>query len=127
VPDELVETVEHFEPNNSRQLALYGQGMTQVQILDDNRELRLLENYQGVPFILWVILAGGGALTIAFGFLVGMKALWLHRLSITSLTVLIVLILYTIHLIEYPFTSDVKVTPAPFESVSDRLESGANT
>lgn len=123
VADELVETVEHFKPNNSRQLTLYGQGITQVQILDDNRELRLLESHQGVPFILWVILVGGGALTIAFGFLVGMKAPWLHRLSITSLTVLIVLILYTIHLIEYPFTSDVQVTPAPFESVSDRMES----
>lgn len=126
VVDELVETVEHFEPDNGRQLTLYGQGITQVQILDDNRELRLLESHQGVPFILWVILVGGGALTIAFGFLVGMKEPWLHRVSIASLTVLIVLILYTIHLIEYPFTSDVQVTPAPFESVSDRMESWAN-
>ena len=126
VADELVETVEHFAPNSNKQLTLYGQGITQVQVLDDNRELRLLESYQGVPLILWVILVGGGVLTISFGFLVGMKEPWLHRLSLTALTVLIVLILYTIHLIEYPFTSDVQVTPAAFESVSDRMESGAN-
>jgi hypothetical protein len=50
--DELVETVEHFEPATSTQQTLYGQGITLVQGLDDNRELRLLESHQGVPFIL---------------------------------------------------------------------------
>ncbi len=60
VADELVETVEHFAPSSNKQLTLYGQGITQVQVLDDNRELRLLESYQGVPLILWVILVGGG-------------------------------------------------------------------
>jgi hypothetical protein len=67
-------------------------------------------------------LLGGGGLTISFGFLFGMKSPWLHRLTVTALTVLIVLILYTIHLIEYPFTSDVQVSPAPFESVSHHME-----
>ena len=61
-------------------------------------------------------------LTISFGFLFGMKSPWLHRLTVTALTVLIVLILYTIHLIEYPLTSDVQVSPAPFESVSHHME-----
>jgi hypothetical protein len=72
--DELVETVEHFEPATSTQQTLYGQGITLVQVLDDNRELRLMESHQGVPFILWVILGGGGVLTVSFGFLFGMKA-----------------------------------------------------
>jgi hypothetical protein len=50
-------------------------------------------------------------LTVSFGFLFGVRAPWLHRVSITALTVLI---LYTVHLIEYPFTSDVRVSPAAF-------------
>ena len=124
--DELVKTVQSFEPTTSTQQTLYGQGITLVQVLDDNRELRLMESHQGVPIILWVILVGGGVLTVSFGFLFGMKAPWLHRVSIASLTVLIVLILYTIHLIEYPFTSDVRVTPTAFESVSDRMAGGAD-
>lgn len=124
--DELVETIEHFEPATSTQQTLYGQGITLVQVLDDNRELRLLESYQGVPRILWVVLLGGGVLTISFGFLFGMKSPWLHRLTVTALTVLVVLILYTIHLIEYPFTSDVQVSPAPFESVSHHMAEMTN-
>jgi hypothetical protein len=56
-----------------------------------------------------------------------MRVPWLHRVSITALTVLIVLILYTVHLIEYPFTSDVRVSPAAFESESDRMGDGTNS
>jgi len=61
-------------------------------------------------------------LTVSFGFFFGMKAPWLYRLSITAMTVLIVLILYTIHLIEYPFTSNVRVPPEAFESISHQME-----
>src|SRR5215210_3806120 len=82
---------------------------------------------QGVPVVLWIVLIVGGVLTVSFAFLFGMKAPWLHRLSMASLTVLVVLILYTIHLIEYPFTSDVSVPPAALESVSDRMEGGTNS
>jgi hypothetical protein len=73
-----------------------------------------------------MVLIAGGALTASFGFLFGIKASWLHRLSIAALTVLIVLILYTVHLIEYPFTSDVRVPPSAFESISDRMGGGTN-
>ena len=58
--DELVETVGHFEPATNRQQTLYSQGIMLVQILDDNRELRLLESHQNVPLILWVVLIAGG-------------------------------------------------------------------
>ena len=44
-----METVEHFEPTTNTQQTLYGQGIMLNQVLDDNRELRLLESYQGVP------------------------------------------------------------------------------
>jgi hypothetical protein len=53
-------TVKHFEPATNRQQTLYSQGITLVQIPDDNRELRLLESHQGVPLILWVVLIAGG-------------------------------------------------------------------
>jgi hypothetical protein len=66
-------------------------------------------------------------LTVSFGFLFGVRAPWLHPVSITALAVLIVLILYTVLLIEYPFTSDVRVSPAGFESESDRMGDGTNS
>jgi hypothetical protein len=63
-------------------------------------------------------------LTVSFGFIFGVRAPWLHPVSITALAVLI---LYTVLLIEYPFTSDVRVSPAAFESKSDRMGDGTNS
>jgi hypothetical protein len=110
--DELVETVEDFEPTSSTQ----EQALTLVQSLDDYRELRLLESHQGIPTMLWIVLLVGGAMTISFTFFFGVEGAWLHRASVSALTVLVVLILYTIYRVEYPFTGHVQVGPAEFEA-----------
>jgi Protein of unknown function (DUF4239) len=120
--DELVETVEDFEPTTSAEQTRYAQALTLVQDFDDARELRLLESHQGIPTIMWVVLLIGGVLTISFTFFFGIESTWLHRTSIASLTVLVVLILFTINRIEYPFTGDIQVTPADFESALHRME-----
>jgi hypothetical protein len=110
--DELVQTVEDFEPTTSTQ----EQALTLVQSLDDHRELRLLQSHQGIPALLWIVLLVGGVMTISFTFFFGVEGSWLHRASITALTVLVVLILYTIYRVEYPFTGHIQVRPADFEA-----------
>jgi hypothetical protein len=114
--DELVETVADFEPTTSTQQTLYGQALTLVQSLDDYRELRLLESHQGIHGMMWMVLLVGGVLTISFTFFFGVEGSWLHRASITALTVLVALILYTIYRVEYPFTGYIQVSPAEFEA-----------
>lgn len=117
--DELVQTVEDFEPTTnttSTQQTRYVQALTLVQSLDDHRELRLLESHQGIPAMLWIVLLVGGVMTISFTFFFGVEGSWLHRASITALTVLVVLILYTIYRVEYPFTGHIQVRPAEFEA-----------
>ncbi len=52
-----------------------------------------------------------------------MEATWLHRTSITALTLLVVLILYTIYRVEYPFIgSHIRVMPADFEAALHKME-----
>jgi hypothetical protein len=114
--DELVQTVEDFEPTTSIQETHHGQALTLVQSLDDNRELRLLESHQGIPALLWIVLLVGGVLTISFTFFFGVEGSWLHRASITALTVLVVLIIYTVYRVEYPFTGYIQVRPEEFEA-----------
>jgi hypothetical protein len=45
---------------------LYDQGLTRVHEVSDARRLRLLEATQGLPGILWVVLLGGGVVTVCF-------------------------------------------------------------
>jgi hypothetical protein len=51
----------------------------------------------------------GGILMVAFPFLCALKPPLFHRLSIAALTVVVVLVLFTIYRIEYPFTGNIRV------------------
>ncbi len=120
--DELTESVEDFEPGTSSEQALYTQGLTVARDLEKERDARLHESRQGIPPLLWIVLVTGGVITIAFTFFFGMETPWLHRLSVAGLTVVIVLVLYTIYRLDYPFSGAVQVGPDAFELVLQEIE-----
>jgi hypothetical protein len=95
--EELQGSVEEFEPGTSREQSFHSQLLTLVDELQDDREERLLENRQGIPLILWVVLIIGGAITVSFTFLFGIEASWLHKLTTAALAVVVVLILYSVY------------------------------
>ncbi len=124
IGNELRQSVMGFEPSTNAEQAIYAEGLTLVQNFDEHRALRLLEVREGIPPILWVVLIVGGMLTIGFTYLFGMKSARLHVLMVVSLAMLLVMILYTIRALEYPFDSIVQVEPEPFELLLERIETG---
>lgn len=116
-----------FEPGTSAGQAIYAQALTLVQELDEYRTQRLLEAREGMPFILWVVLMVGGMATIVFTYLFGMKSLRIHALMVALLTMILTLILYTIHALEYPFDGIVQIGPEAFEAVLDRIEASGGS
>lgn len=120
--DDLRESIESFEPDAGSEQAVYAQLLTLADELRDDREIRLLESHQGLPTILWTVLVIGGIFTVAFTFLFAVEPPRFHRLSIAALTVVVVLVLYTIYRVEYPFTGNVKVEPDAFEMVLQEIE-----
>ena len=82
---------------------LYDQSLTRVHEVSDARRLRLLEVGQGLPRILWVVLLGGGVVTVGFTYLFGLKSNWAHALMVAALTLVVCRILFTIGALEYPF------------------------
>jgi hypothetical protein len=115
--DDLRRGVQGFEPRTDAQGALRTQALAELDELEEGRVLRLVLVRQGLPSILWVVLVVGGALTIAFPFLFGIDAAWLHAATVAGLTVLVSLILYVIGVLDYPFGSGVRVHPYAFEVV----------
>lgn len=111
-----------FESSTNGEQALQAQLLGLVDDLGDDRLIRLLESRQGIPLILWTVLVIGGILTVAFTFLFGTEQPWFHRLAVAALTVLVVLVLFTIYRMEYPFTGDVRVRPDALELVLDEIE-----
>jgi hypothetical protein len=121
--EELTLSIEDFEASTNLEQALHAQLITLADKLGDNRELRLLESRYGVPSILWTVLVIGGTLTVGFTFLFGIEPPWFHRVAVGALTVVIVLLLYAIYRIEYPFTgvTGVRVEPEAFERLLEEI------
>jgi hypothetical protein len=120
--DELRRSIQDFEPRTETGQQLRGEGLTQLDDLDEDRALRLLEVREGLPPIVWVVLVVGGVITVAFTYLFGMKSPWLHMLAVAALTTIVTLIIYTIAVLDYPFNGDLRVEPEAFELVLRRIE-----
>jgi hypothetical protein len=114
--EQLVSTVQGFEPTTNAEQARYSEALVLVQTLDDERAERVVESHQGVPHLVWVVLILGWVLTMSFTFFFGMESSGLHKLYTTALAVLAALTLYVIFRMEFPFTGPAQVTPAAFES-----------
>ena len=64
-----------------------------------------------------------GVLVVSFTHLFGLENTLVHRLMVAVLALIISSVLFTIGVLEYPFSGDVRVGPEPFELVLERFES----
>jgi hypothetical protein len=90
--------------------------------LADARNARLVEAGEGIPTVLWGVLAVGGILVVGFAYLFGLENTLVHKLMVGALALLISSVLFTIGVLEYPFSGDVRVSPEAFELVLERFE-----
>jgi len=102
--------------------ARYNQILEQLHALGDARRERLLAASEGLSTILWVVLIGGGVITIAFTYLFGLDNNVVHTLMVASLALIIASSLFTVAALDYPFKGDVRIHPAAFEQVLERFQ-----
>ena len=122
VLQELRLNLENVEANPGAEQVLYEQGLTRVHEVSNARRLRLLEVGQGLPNVLWVVLLGGGVVTVTFTYLFGLKSNWAHALMVAALTLVICGILFTISALDFPFAGQAKIQPTAFEDVVRSFE-----
>ncbi len=120
--DEMRSTIHGFEPDTGTDQVLYDKGLDRVHDLVDERRLRLLEASQGMPRVLWGVLAVGGIIVMGFTYLFGLENSWSHRLMIAALAAIITLVLFTIYALDHPFAGITRVQPDAFELVLERFE-----
>jgi uncharacterized integral membrane protein len=112
---ELRLSVQNLDTPTEADLVLYDQALTRFHDLANARRLRLVAATEGLPAILWVILIGGGVVTVCFTYLFGLKNNWAHVLMVAALTLVICGILFTITTLEYPFAGQAEISPYAFE------------
>ena len=120
--DELRGTILGLDPPTGAQQVRYNQVLEQLHALGDARRERLLAANEGLATILWVVLIGGGAITIAFTYLFGLENTVVHTLMVAALAMILSLSLFTVAALDYPFKGDVRIHPAAFEQVLERFQ-----
>ena len=122
IVDELRRSVDRFEPGTASEQNLHRQQVTLVDDMMNDRRLRLLQSREGIPTILWITLLSGSVPLIGFTYLLGLKDLRAHLLPLAMVTAIIVIGLFTIKSLEYPFSGSAQVKPSAFELFQNSFE-----
>ena len=120
--NEIMGSLEDFEPSTDSERPAYAQGLSRVHDLTQDRNVRLLNLYTGLPRILWIVLGGLATLIIVFSFFLGMENAWLHRWAVGALTVAFAFIMFTIVVLDNPFGPGIRVGPEAFERALNTME-----
>jgi hypothetical protein len=115
--DEMTLHYENVEVRTKAEQVRYGEALARMDDLADARNARLVEAGEGIPFVLWGVLAVGGILVVGFAYLFGLENTLVHNLMVGALALLISSVLFSIGVLEYPFSGDVRVSPEAFELV----------
>ena len=120
--DDIRATIQGYEPRTVAGQELYAEGLDQVQRLADARRTRLVQAEEGLPTVLWVVLVVAGIVVVGFAYLFGLANTWAHRLMVVSLAGVIALVLFTIGVLDHPFSGGARIETGAFELVLNRFE-----
>jgi Protein of unknown function (DUF4239) len=120
--DDIRVTVQGYEPRTEAGQELYAEGLDQVQRLADARRTRLVQAEESIPAVLWVVLVVGGVMAVGFTYLFGLENTWAHMLMVAALAGVIALVLFTIGVLDHPFSGGARIDTEAFELVLNRFE-----
>lgn len=98
-------------PQNKREEIFLNESVKKLNMLGDLRRTRVFDSGQGIHPILWMVLITGGIVTVAFTLFFGSDNHKAQILMTSLLSVLIALILYTVLVLDFPFTGSLKIEP----------------
>jgi hypothetical protein len=106
---------EGYRTSTGAEQDLLGDELDVMNELDEDREARVLALHQRLPSILWIALVVLAIAIIGDSSLVGMENRRLHLLTVGVLATGITLIMFTIGILDRPFSTDFRVQPQPFD------------
>jgi hypothetical protein len=113
---------EGYRTTTGAEQDLLGDTLDVMDELDEDREARLLAVHQRLPSILWIGLVVLAIAIIGFSSLVGMENRRIHLLTVGVLATGITLIMFTIGVLDRPFSTDFRVQPYPFDVLLHEIE-----
>ncbi len=121
--DHLTTTALHLRPGNIADGNLHTLLLGDLTRLGSARRERLFAARTPIPAILWVVLVGGGSITVLFASFLGSSSLALHLVMSSLLALSGALVLLVILALSNPYRGDLRISPRPFEQVLAHMTS----
>jgi hypothetical protein len=112
---QLARAVRELSPKTGVQSELYADALGRLDVMRENRALHTTEVREGIPSVVWVVMVSGAVITVGFTYLFAMRSFNLHAVATGALTVVVVLLLFTVGVLDHAFDGDVRVGPGAFE------------
>jgi hypothetical protein len=110
----LIGVVTAYQPKTEREQTIYASMLTAGNDLWNYRRLRTSKASNMVPTLEWVVLIGGGIITVVFTYFFRLRE-WRVQLAMTSMvSTVIALNIYLVLMFGYPYSGDLKVSPDSF-------------
>ncbi|HKG23362.1 MAG TPA: DUF4239 domain-containing protein [Blastocatellia bacterium] len=115
-----------FQPQGGKEEAFYEQSLERLNEMGQLRRTRLHVSRPGLPSLMWILLIGGGMITVGFTYLFGTKSTAAQLIIVGSLAGLIGFVLFLILCLDFPFTGDLAIEPEAMQSVIEYWEPRLN-
>jgi hypothetical protein len=102
-------------PNELKDVAKFHHALDLLGTINDNRNERLDGADGSVPGMLWLVLIGGGLITLGYPSFFGTSNVRAQTLMTASLAALVALTLFVCLVLDFPFTGQVAISASPFE------------
>jgi hypothetical protein len=110
----LITTVTALQPEGEREQTIYASMLTAANDLWNSRRQRTSRGVNAVPTLEWVVLIGGGIITVVFTYFFRLRQ-WRVQLAMTTMvSTVIALNVYLVLMFGYPYSGDLKVSPDGF-------------
>lgn len=101
---------------------LYDESIGLLTDIDDNRRLRLLASRKTVPAVTWILIYGGGFVTIALTYFFAVTKGWLLRSFVASIAFTVSVSLFLVAALEGPFSGGLVVSSGAFSFVLENMQ-----
>jgi ABC-type multidrug transport system fused ATPase/permease subunit len=104
------------EPRTARATAFYGDAVRQLNEALIARRDRLASASGGLPAIIAALILVGSLVILGYATLVGSRSFWFHAIGAGAIAVVVGFSLVVVLALSFPFSGDLAISPAPYQT-----------